>query len=69
MAVEPEFEDVAERILEILQTDKDVQRAVLREVFQRFPADHWNMTEEQRDEIVCMQQIITYKRILGGIIE
>lgn len=68
MAVEPRFENVAERILEILQTDVAVHDAVVEELQQRFPKNAYNMSAAQREEVICMQQIIVYKRILEGIV-
>jgi hypothetical protein len=58
------FESVQESILELLQTDPEVQAAVMEEFRQRFPI---GAPDHMRDECVCMVQLLVYQRILGEI--
>jgi hypothetical protein len=59
-------EDLQERILEMLQTEPVVQELVMQEVRQRFP-EYSHHTEHDSEEIVCMCQLLVYRRILGEI--
>lgn len=69
MRIIPEFEDIAERILELLQTDPIVDKHVSTCIDHRFPKDVWDtFSQETKDEIICMEQTLVFKYILSEVV-
>ena len=65
------FEDVREKILELLSKDPVVQTMARVEFDKRFPGHPVTNPgmEKKHDEIVCMCSLLVYDRVLKGIIK
>lgn len=69
MVKDHRFEDLQERILEMMTKDPTFIEAVQREFEQRFPNATVNPgMDAEHDEITCMCQIIVGRDILKGIL-
>lgn len=61
------IEDLQEQILELMSHNVTVREIVNKEVIQRFGSDFDRISQDGKDEMVCVVQLLVYRRILGGI--
>ena len=61
-------ETVREQILEMLQKDEVIQNHVMKEVIQRLGSDYDRMSQDGKNEAICMTQLIVYNNILGDVV-
>lgn len=62
------IETLQEQILELLSKDRHVQAKVVEEVIQRFGSDYDRVSQDGKDEMICLVQISIYKSILAGVL-
>ncbi len=62
------IETLQEQILELLSKDHHVQAKVAEEVIQRFGSDYDRVSQDGKDEMICLVQISIYKSILAGVL-